>query len=87
MIPISVQTRFCSWIRNEEFKGNTEKGFRLFFLNEGIVNYFELKKITCPEHRDSESLLCEAFELRNKISTTKSEFNSFGNSKIKNSNQ
>jgi hypothetical protein len=34
------------------------------FLSEGIVNYFELKKC-------SESLLCEAFGLRNRISTAK----------------
>jgi hypothetical protein len=40
------------------------------FLSEGIVNYFELKK--CPE-----SLLCEAFELRNRISTAKSGLKGF----------
>jgi hypothetical protein len=33
-----------------------------YFLSEAIVNYFELKKC-------SESPFCEAFELRNRIST------------------
>jgi hypothetical protein len=37
------------------------------FLSEGIVIYFEFKKC-------SESLLCDAFELRNKTSTTKYGF-------------
>jgi hypothetical protein len=39
-----------------------------YFLSEEIVNYFELKKC-------SESLLCIAFELRNRILTAKSGFN------------
>jgi hypothetical protein len=41
-----------------------------YFLSEGIVIYFELKKC-------SESLLCEAFELRNRTSTAKSGFNTY----------
>jgi hypothetical protein len=38
-----------------------------YFLSEGILNYFEFKKC-------SESLLCEAFELRSRIPTAKSGF-------------
>jgi hypothetical protein len=45
-----------------------QKGVSEHFLSEGIVNYFELKKC-------SETLFCEAFERRNRISTAKSGFN------------